>query len=169
MNIFKCLHRNITLPNSLDSAADLWPVRGCLSISLVFSGTFSKECSTQHCTLFFCSSRTLRCAQNIKQFFWLYLKRIIRWWIAPRWVIHSHPAFAKIHSSHCSRSNSLLYEWVKYQSWQKCEGNMATKQGGFSNSRGPCFPLKCNVTRKLIDVGVLLIFNCFPCNMHEQR
>lgn len=38
---------------------------------------------------------------------------------------------AQPHSSQCPVSNRLLYERAKYQSWQKCEGNMATKQGGF--------------------------------------
>lgn len=68
MNIFKYLFLNCILTDSSDSAAELWPVRGYFSISPVFSGTFSYEFSINSAH-FLCSLRTLRCAQNIKQFF----------------------------------------------------------------------------------------------------
>lgn len=47
------------------------------------------------------------------------------------------PGSTQIHSRQRSVINWPLYVWLKYQSWQKCEGNVATKQGDFETKGAP--------------------------------
>ena len=55
----------------------------------------------------------------------------------------------QIHSCQIRVCNQLQYACVKYQSWEKCEGNVATTQGGVLKLKGPYSPFKTQCDEKV--------------------
>lgn len=76
---------------------------------------------------------------------------------------------AQIHSRHRCESQTTVHVDETPELAEKVKAMQQQNKEDVETKGAPCFHLKHSLTRKLIGLWVLLIFNCFSCKIHEQR